>query len=75
MATAPHPLRTPARATVADYVTLTKPRIMLLILITAYGAMLFAAEGLPGARADGCDSARAGALFGRRQRAQPLLRP
>jgi protoheme IX farnesyltransferase len=49
MATAPHPLRTPARATVADFVTLTKPRIMLLILITAYGAMLFAAQGLPGA--------------------------
>ena len=32
---------------VADFVTLTKPRIMLLILITAYGAMAFAAGGFP----------------------------
>jgi heme o synthase len=50
MATAPHPLRTSLRTVVADYVTLTKPRIMVLILITAYGAMAFAADGLPGAR-------------------------
>jgi protoheme IX farnesyltransferase len=50
MATAPHPLRTSVRAVVADYVTLTKPRIMLLILITAYGAMAFATDGLPEAR-------------------------
>jgi len=35
------------RSAVADYVTLTKPRIMLLILITAYGAMAYAADGLP----------------------------
>jgi heme o synthase len=34
----------------ADYLTLTKPRIMLLILITAFGAMCFAANGWPGAR-------------------------
>jgi heme o synthase len=50
MATAPHPLRTSLRTVLADYVTLTKPRIMLLILITAYGAMAFAANGLPEAR-------------------------
>jgi heme o synthase len=50
MATAPHPLRTSLRAVVGDYVTLTKPRIMLLILITAYGAMAFATDGLPEAR-------------------------
>jgi heme o synthase len=50
MATAPHPLRSPLRSVVADYVTLTKPRIMTLILITAYGAMAFAADGLPSAR-------------------------
>jgi protoheme IX farnesyltransferase len=50
MATAPHPLRSPLRSVVADYVTLTKPRIMTLILITAYGAMAFAADGLPTAR-------------------------
>src|SRR5215470_12252373 len=47
MATAPHQLRSPLRTAVADYTTLTKPRIMLLILITAYGAMAFAADGLP----------------------------
>jgi protoheme IX farnesyltransferase len=45
--TAPESLRSPFRTAVADYVTLTKPRIMLLILITAYGAMAFAADGLP----------------------------
>ncbi len=50
MATAPHPIRTSLRSVVGDYVTLTKPRIMVLILITAYGAMAFAADGLPGAR-------------------------
>ena len=49
MATAPHPLRSTLRSALADYVTLTKPRIMMLILITAYGAMAFAADGLPGA--------------------------
>src|SRR5437763_860212 len=50
MATAPHPLRPSLRTAVADYVTLTKPRIMVLILITAFGAMAFAANGLPDAR-------------------------
>src|SRR4029079_5751907 len=43
----PQQLRSPARSVVADFVTLTKPRIMLLILITAYGAMAFAAGGFP----------------------------
>jgi heme o synthase len=47
MATAPEQLRPSLRTAVADYATLTKPRIMLLILITAYGAMAFAADGLP----------------------------
>jgi protoheme IX farnesyltransferase len=46
-ATAPHPLRPSLRAAAADYATLTKPRIMLLILITAYGAMAFATDGVP----------------------------
>ena len=32
-----------------DYVTLTKPRIMVLLLITAAGGMAVGAEGLPGA--------------------------
>jgi heme o synthase len=45
--TAPHPLRPSLREAVADYVTLTKPRIMLFLLITAYGAMAFASDGLP----------------------------
>ena len=75
MATAPHPLRTSLRTVVADYVTLTKPRIMLLILITAYGAMAFAADGLPEARLTAVDAGRAGALVGRRQRAEPRARP
>jgi protoheme IX farnesyltransferase len=48
MATAPpQELRSPSRSLVADFVTLTKPRIMLLILITAYGAMAFASSGFP----------------------------
>jgi heme o synthase len=48
MATAPpQPLHTPLRAAASDFVTLTKPRIMLLILITAYGAMAFASRGFP----------------------------
>jgi protoheme IX farnesyltransferase len=47
MATAPEQLRPSVRTAVADYVTLTKPRIMLLILITAYGAMAFATDGVP----------------------------
>jgi protoheme IX farnesyltransferase len=43
------PDRGQARTIVADYMTLLKPRIMVLILITAYGAMAFAADGLPSA--------------------------
>jgi heme o synthase len=35
------------RTSIADYLTLVKPRIMLLILITAFGAMAFAADGFP----------------------------
>jgi protoheme IX farnesyltransferase len=45
--TAPHPLRPSLRESLSDYVTLTKPRIMLFLLITAYGAMAFASDGLP----------------------------
>jgi protoheme IX farnesyltransferase len=36
-----------ARQTVADYVALTKPGIMTLLLLTTLGAMLVAAEGFP----------------------------
>ena len=36
-----------APGVVADYVTLLKPRIMVLLLVTTSGAMAWAAEGLP----------------------------
>jgi protoheme IX farnesyltransferase len=47
MATAQPQVHSSLRTAIADYLTLTKPRIMLLILITAYGAMAYAADGLP----------------------------
>jgi len=37
-----------ARAMLTDYLSLTKPRIMLLLLITELGAMISAARGWPG---------------------------
>jgi heme o synthase len=37
-----------ARTVLADYLSLTKPRIMLLLLITELGAMISAARGWPG---------------------------
>ena len=49
-ATAATTARQSPRDLVADYITLVKPGIMLLILITAYGAMAFAANGLPSLR-------------------------
>jgi len=45
--TAPPPVRTGWRATVDDYVALTKPRIIVLLLITTLAAMVMAARGLP----------------------------
>ena len=36
-------------AVIGDYVALTKPRVMSLLLVTAFGGMVLAAEGLPGA--------------------------
>jgi protoheme IX farnesyltransferase len=39
---------TAARATWRDYVTLTKPRVISLLLLTTIGAMFIAAEGYPG---------------------------
>ena len=38
-----------ARTVVADYIALTKPPIMLLLLITALGGMLLAEQGMPSA--------------------------
>ena len=35
------------RGTLVDYYELTKPRIMLLLLVTTYAAMLMAAHGIP----------------------------
>ncbi|HEV2012560.1 MAG TPA: heme o synthase [Candidatus Dormibacteraeota bacterium] len=37
-----------ARSVLADYLSLTKPRILLLLLITELGAMIAAAHGWPG---------------------------
>ncbi len=37
------------RVVIGDYVALTKPRVMSLLLVTAFGGMVLAAEGLPGA--------------------------
>jgi heme o synthase len=42
------PGRLTAGAVVADYVSLAKPRILLLLLITEFGAMVAAARGWPG---------------------------
>lgn len=39
-----------ARTVLSDYVTLTKPRIMVLLLFTEYAAMVVASKGLPGLR-------------------------
>ena len=36
------------RALLADYLSLTKPRILLLLLVTEFGAMIAAARGWPG---------------------------
>ncbi len=41
----PNPRR--VRGVVADYVALTKPGILSLLLVTTFGAMLIAAEGMP----------------------------
>ncbi|MFM8612140.1 MAG: heme o synthase [Actinomycetota bacterium] len=45
---AAEPVAVPRRPSVAlDYFELTKPRIMILLLITMVGAMVWAADGLP----------------------------
>mgnify|MGYP001247927339 CR=1 FL=1 len=38
---------TALRTTIGDYITLTKPRVMSLLLLTAFGAMVLANEGIP----------------------------
>ena len=42
-----HPIRRPARDVVLDYVSLAKPRIIPLLLITALGGMMVAERGWP----------------------------
>jgi heme o synthase len=46
-AAVPTPKQRPVREVVADYVEFTKPRIMVLLLITTLGGMLIAAAGWP----------------------------
>ena len=41
-------MTTTARATWRDYLTLTKPRVISLLLLTTVGAMFIAARGFPG---------------------------
>jgi heme o synthase len=43
----PAPAQRPVREIIADYVEFTKPRIMVLLLITTLGGMLIAAAGWP----------------------------
>lgn len=43
-----HEAVTPARATWRDYVTMTKPKVISLLLLTTVGAMFIAARGFPG---------------------------
>ena len=38
----------PERATIRDYLTLTKPKVISLLLFTCIGAMFIAAKGFPG---------------------------
>lgn len=43
----PKPL-SPLRVTINDYIALTKPKVMTLLLLTAFGGMVLAEEGMPG---------------------------
>ena len=45
---APNDAAPRARATVRDYITLTKPKVISLLLLTTVGAMFIAARGFPG---------------------------
>ena len=42
------PVTPPRKATWRDYVTLTKPKVISLLLLTTVGAMFIAAGGWPG---------------------------
>ena len=61
------------RQVVADYVTLTKPRVQLLLLLTTVTTMYVAGD--PSLSLVAAHAARRLAVGGRRRRGQPLLRP
>ena len=50
VATRPHAIGAPARASLSDYLELLKLGIMQLVLVTTVGAMAFAAQGWPSTR-------------------------
>ena len=50
VATRPHAIAAPARASLSDYLELLKLGIMQLVLVTTVGAMAFAAQGWPATR-------------------------
>ena len=58
-----------------DYLTLTKPRIMSLLLLTGACGMIVGAGGFPGCVAVRRHDDRLGARVRRRERAQPRARP
>ena len=58
-----------------DYVTLTKPRVMSLLLLTGGAAVFVGASGVPGWGIFAADDGRARARLRRRGDAQPLPRP
>ena len=63
-----------AIATANDYVSLTKPRIISLLLLTTVATMFVADPARPGALDDPLDDARRLPRRGRRRRDQPLHR-
>ena len=65
--------RASVRQLVADYVTLTKPRVQLLLLLTTVATMEVA--GSPSLGLIAADAARRRAVRRRRRRGQPLVRP
>ena len=63
------------RAAWRDYLTLTKPRIMVLLLLTAAGGMFVGAEGVPPAGLFVAHDGGPRARLRWRQRAEPRPRP
>ena len=63
------------RQRLRDYVTLTKPRIISLLLVTTFAPMVIAARGWPDAVDRALDDARRLPDGGRRERDQHVHRP